>query len=143
MPSVSVGLPNLRLSGPVLDIQIGPSKPVLDLLGAKGQPVPSIRCTALVDTGASSTVIKTGIASQLNLHPRGVVNIATPSCSAYQCNTYDVSLLFPVPGVMVGLLTVTEAPLSGQNIDCLIGRDLLHNCILIYEGYSNRFVLSF
>jgi hypothetical protein len=33
--------------------------------------------------------------------------------------------------------------MGGQNIQCLIGRDILQHGVLIYIGYSNQFTLSF
>lgn len=39
--------------------------------------------------------------------------------------------------------TVLEAPLQGQNIDCLIGRDVLSQGVFVYIGYTNLFSLSF
>jgi len=72
MPSVSIELQNLMVSGPLIDILIAPSKPVLDLLLAENQPIPQpVRLIALIDTGASSTVIKSGIAGRLQLLPGG------------------------------------------------------------------------
>ena len=144
MPSISIDVPNLEQSGPLMEIQIAPSSPVVEFLRSNDDEVPTpIRCAAMIDTGASSTVIREGIAQQLNLNPRGSVNIATPSCAQYPCNTYDITMLFPATKVAIQIVTVVEAPLSGQNIDCLIGRDILKRSILIYEGYSNRFILSF
>lgn len=72
MPSVSIELQSLLASGPLIDILIAPSKPVIDLMLADNQPVPQpIRLIALINTGASSTVIKSGIAARLQLQPRG------------------------------------------------------------------------
>ena len=39
--------------------------------------------------------------------------------------------------------TVLEALLQGQNIQCLIGRDVLAQAVLVYIGYTNLFSLSF
>ena len=39
--------------------------------------------------------------------------------------------------------TVIETPLQGQQIRCLIGRDVLSQGVLVYIGYSNLFSLSF
>jgi hypothetical protein len=30
-----------------------------------------------------------------------------------------------------------------QNIECLIGRDILENAVLTYIGYINQFTISF
>lgn len=47
------------------------------------------------------------------------------------------------PNNMVVDGTVIEAPLQGQHIQGLIGRDILAHGVLIYTGYANQFTLSF
>lgn len=96
----------------------------------------------MIDTGASGTAVKPEVIRQLQLAPRGVTNIATPSSAAHPCNVYDVSLTF-ANGVIVPVITVIEVPLEGQVIQGLIGRDVLAHGILIYSGYTNTFSLSF
>lgn len=56
------------------------------------------------------------------------------------CPLYAVLLQLPVGFVEV---TVIEAPLDGHTITALIGRDVLGLGILIYQGVSNQFTLSF
>ena len=103
---------------------------------------PSVDATALIDTGASGTCVNPEIVSRLQLVSRGITQIATPSTKAHPCNVYDVSLHLP-NGVTVPTAPVLETPLEGQNIQCLIGRDVLAHGILIYSGYTNTFSLSF
>jgi len=55
-------------------------------------------------------------------------------------NTY-MRLLFP-NNVIVETVVIA-APLQGQNILCLIGRDVLQHGVFIYTGYVNTFTLSF
>lgn len=50
-------------------------------------------------------------------------------------------LLFP-NNVLIET-TVIAAPLQGQHIQCLIGRDVLRHGVLIYIGYIDSFTLSF
>ena len=50
-------------------------------------------------------------------------------------------LVFPNNVIANG--TLLEAPLQGQNIQCLIGRDVLAHGVLVYIGYQNLFSLSF
>lgn len=52
-----------------------------------------------------------------------------------------VRLLLP-NSVMIET-TAIEAPLTGQHIQCLIGRDTLSHAVLVYVGYMNQFTLSF
>jgi len=107
-----------------------------------GTPVPApIPVSMMVDTGASTTVIQTGLAQQLGLQPVGTLSVNTPSSANVQCNTYAVRLLLP-ENLVAGVVAI-EAPLVGQNIQGLIGRDLLQHGVLIYLGKENQFTLSF
>ena len=94
----------------------------------------------MVDTGASNTIIQTGVAQQLGLQPVGTMSVNTPNATT-TCPVYAVRLLLP-KGV-VAVATATEAPLQGQNINGLIGRDLLRHGLLVYLGTENQFTLSF
>lgn len=85
--------------------------------------------------------MKTGTANELGLLPKGVVYVNTPSDHAVRCFTYDLDILFPDHRAIVNVL-VCEAPLTGQNIDGLLGRDVLQNCLLVYSGYDNQFTLA-
>ncbi len=95
----------------------------------------------MIDTGATSSVIQVGLAAQLGLNPVGVTYINTPSSTNVACHEYLVRLVFP-NNVLVEA-TVLEAPLQGQHIQCLIGRDILAHGVLVYIGYGNLFSLSF
>ena len=95
----------------------------------------------MIDTGASGTVIQQGIAKQLGLNPIGVVAINTPSSENVSCYEYAVRLV--LPNNVVAEATAIEAPLKDQQIQCLIGRDLLGHGVLVYIGYANVFSLSF
>lgn len=95
----------------------------------------------MIDTGATGSVIRQGLASQLGLQPVGVTTISTPSSAHVVCNEYLVRFLFPNNVTVEG--TAIEAPLQGQHIQCLIGRDILAHGVLVYIGYTNLFSLSF
>ena len=95
----------------------------------------------MIDTGATSSVIRQGLAAQLGLNPVGVTYITTPSSTNVPCHEYLVRLVFP--NNVLFETTVIEALLQSQNIQCLIGRDVLAHAVLIYIGYGNLFSLSF
>lgn len=95
----------------------------------------------MIDTGATSGVIRQGFAAQLGLNPVGVAYITTPSSTNVACYEYLVRLVFP--NNVVAETTVLEAPLLGQHIQCLIGRDVLAHGVFVYIGYGNLFSLSF
>ncbi len=102
---------------------------------------PLVPALAMIDTGASATVIQQGIAAKLGLNPVGVTQITTPSHANVRCYRYIVRLVFPNNVTVES--TVIEAPLQGQHIRCLIGRNVLAHGVLVYIGYRNLFSLSF
>lgn len=142
MPSFTVAVPDLRAIGPIVEIRIAVPQAVEAIFASSGQPAPSpVSVTAMIDTGASGTVIQAGIAARLGLNPVGVVAINTPSSTGVLCAQYAVRLIFP--NNVVGEAVVTEAPLTGQHIQGLIGRDVLSQAVLVYIGYTNQFTMSF
>jgi hypothetical protein len=95
----------------------------------------------LVDTGAYATIIRQGLAAKLGLQPVGVATIDTPTSSNISCLEYAVRLVFP--NGIVCELAVLEAPLQGQHIDCLVGRDVLAKTVMVYIGPANLYSISF
>ncbi len=107
-------------------------------------PPPPLVVNALIDTGASNSSIQQGLVSSLGLQPVGQVLVTTPSSTNVPCLTYAVRLTFPHHGGgFVDLVTVTEMPLQGQNIQFLLGRDILKFAVLTYNGAHGSFTLSF
>lgn len=140
MPSITFPSPSLKVLGPLVEVAVMPSQ--LYIESNKITKPTAIKITAMVDTGASSSVIKAGIASMLGINPVGVAHINTPSSTGLDCNQFDMQLVFP-NNLAIPSIILTEAPLQGQHIQCLIGRDVLENAVLIYIGYNNSFTLSF
>lgn len=83
----------------------------------------------MIDTGATGTVIQDNIPAQLGLNPIGVVSINTPSSTNVECYEYIVRLLFP--NNVIVETAVIGAPLKGQHIQGLIGRDVLQHGVFI------------
>ena len=142
MPSFTHRVPNLERLGPITEVVLGPSVPFLRAMGANYTEIKTTKVVAMIDTGASSTVISQGIAESLGINPVGITSIHTPSSTNVQCYQYDIQVNF-ANNVSITSLVVTEAPLQGQHIQCLIGRDLLQYAVLIYTGHDNSFTLSF
>ena len=112
-----------------------------DQLKKVGQTIPlPVAATAMIDTGASGTVIRDDFAVKLGLNPIGTVLINTPSSNNVSCYEYLVRLA--LPNQIIVETTAIAAPLQGQNIQCLIGRDVLHLAVFIYVGYAGMFSLS-
>jgi hypothetical protein len=140
------------LHGPVVNAAVGVSgarrKALIDA-GAAVPPQVAIR--ALIDTGASLTSIDPSALAKLGLEPTGSVSVHTPSTGAtpHSAAQYDVSLLIPGPTVDSPMLRVDTMPVitaeltSQQGIDALIGRDVLHTCLLVYNGSMALFTIAY
>ncbi len=142
MPSLTQRLVNLHQRGPVIELEIMPSFPFLKKFDSFTSSIKTIKVLAMIDTGAMSSVIKQGLAQELSISPIGVVSLTTPSSENVSCFQYNISISFP-SSVNIESVIVTEAPLQGQHIQFLIGRDVLKHAVFIYNGYDNSFTLSF
>lgn len=148
MPIFSAQVTDLQDVGPIIDIRVAPSSAALDAMRKASQQLPvPYRVAALIDTGASHSVINHDVVTALNLTPVGQTSINTASCSAHPCYTYAVTFLMPTPdgGLLLPVrfeTTVFGAPLAGQNIQCLLGRDFLKKGMLVYNGAKDTFNLA-
>jgi len=132
----------LELDGPILEVHFLISSELENKYLSEGKTIPPpVIVKALIDTGASTCVIQDGIPQQLGLQPVGVIKINTPSCNDHNCYQFFMRMVIPAQN-LVYEGTFTAAPLLGQNISSLIGRDLLNQGILIYIGYANSYTFS-
>lgn len=142
MPSITITSPNLQVEGPILEVHFLISKELEEKLKKEGKSIPEpVVIKAQVDTGASNCVVQEDIPKRLGIQPVGSVKIATPSSRDHLCYTYYMRMLIPAQNITYDGI-FTAAPLAGQNISSLIGRDLLAHGILIYIGYAKQFTLS-
>jgi hypothetical protein len=142
VPSFTLRLANLRQFGPVVELQVSVPLSLERVLRSSNQAVPPpVTVQAMIDTGASSSVIRDDIPTALGLNPVGVVSVKTPSSAGLQYPQYALRLQFP--NRVSSEVTAVAAPLPGQHFECLIGRDLLTHAVLIYTGHDGSFTLSF
>jgi len=142
MPSFTTQLPNLQALGPLVDMRVWIGTALEQAVTKASAKIPDpVPAKAMIDTGATGSVIQPALVRQLALQPVGVVNISTPSSASVLCYQYNVRFIFP-NNVIVEAIAV-EAPLQGQQIQCLVGRDVLAHAVLVYTGYINQFTLSF
>ena len=141
MPSVTIDSKNLKEEGPLLEVQFIISSELEKKYKEESKQIPDpINVKALIDTGASSCVIQEDIPKKLGLQPVGQVKMSTPSCENTDCFVYFMRMISPAHGLIYEGSFI-GAPLKVQKIDCLIGRDVLKDSILIYLGYINQFTL--
>ncbi|HKR63179.1 MAG TPA: retroviral-like aspartic protease family protein [Thermoanaerobaculia bacterium] len=102
-----------------------------------------ITVTALIDTGAHTTVLSPELVGRLNIRPVGTAPISTPSTTAsLLCDRYHVNIYFD-EGFVIENIFAIEAPMGGVPYQCLIGRDILRHATLLYDGRRNHFALTF
>jgi hypothetical protein len=144
-------VPHLTLTltngAPLIDVVIGVSQPRAAVLQSSGQPVPPpVVARLLVDTGASHTCLDHSVITQLGLTPTGTVPMHTPSTGAIPENfsQYDVSIILVhnVTNRMFAAVPVMGSNFAPQGFQGLLGRDILKDCLLIYTGPDNAFMLS-
>ena len=141
MPSFTSQIPNIERDGPLVDVLIGPSRILIEKLKQENLKIPQpISVKMLFDTGASGTVIQDGLPQKLGLKPLGQTSILTPSSEDCRCLIYQLSIAFP--NRVVTECPVIAAPLKGQIIQGLLGRDILRHGIFIYNGYMRQFTFS-
>lgn len=144
-------LPFIEEAGPLLNAVVTLSAPRLEAMQKAGLPIPAaVTIRALVDTGASCTCVDPGVFLALGLSPVGSVSVITPSTgnTPHQASQYDIGLMIPPSRtdhqpLIFPTLAVTESALTHQGIQALIGRDILRDCILEYNGSTGTFTLAF
>src|SRR3954468_2234166 len=98
MPSFTGTVPNLVDAGPLIEILVSPSRAFVDGLRSAdpGATVAApVRATAMIDTGASGTVVKPRIIAALGLRAVGTVPIHTPSTTQPLDDQFYVDISFP------------------------------------------------
>lgn len=142
MASFDISVPDLKTSGPILQVFIGPSREMIASLPAEDVVAP-MGVTALIDTGAAFTVVTANTATLLGLRTVGTVPVHTPTTmEPVWCRQFHVNLYFS-PAFAVDNILAIEGALTGQAFHCLLGRDVLSRGKFGYDGVGNRFTLEF
>jgi predicted aspartyl protease len=132
----------LTAQGPVVNAELHPPPALLQL--SPGTVFAVQAGLALVDTGASATVVDEAALRALGVQPVGVTRVQTPSGSEEQL-VYPAELAFPgnnLPRTTFAMV-IGSPHLAVQGLLALIGRDVLQRALLIYNGPSGVFTLAF
>ena len=141
MPSLKTVMEDMLREGPVLTIRAEPVLAVQELLQESGEEVPSVTLTALVDTGASGTLVQSAVFSQIGIEPFSFAYLRTPSTNEpILCGRYRVRIV--LSEALAFEVDAVNGALTGQNLQCLIGRDILQFVKLAYDGPRSRFTIT-
>src|SRR5438132_1528856 len=123
--------------GPALQVLIGMQGPRMAALLAAGRPIPPpLAVRSLIDSGTDITCVAPWVLRQLGLVSAGSSSTQTAGGSV-KVNLFDVSVTISGPAGKVGpmlvrdQLIVMELTQALSNIDALIGRDILNDCLFI------------
>lgn len=139
-------------AGPLLQAAVVVSAPRRKALQESDQDVPqAVPVQSVVDTGASATCVDPTVLEKLKLNPTGSVDVHTPSTAGTPetFDQFDVGLVIPgseashVPLRLETISVLAADRLASQGYEVLIGRDILADCILVYNGPTESFTLAF
>jgi len=141
--ALGAGAQALTINGIVLNVLIGVDRWTAESLRAQSLQVPNPSpFSAMVDTGASGLALDNSIIQALNLTRRGLVRVHTASGSRL-ANLYVVSLSFPATELRsYDVVRATEVDLSAQPFKCLIGREIMANWHVHYNGQTGAISIS-
>ena len=97
---------------------------------------------ALIDTGATMTAVDASVVAAPGVNPVGVVPVGTAGGPTTQ-PVYPIRLQLQRVGLVLDFSRVTGASLKAMNLVALLGQDVLARMILIYDGPSSEYTLSF
>jgi predicted aspartyl protease len=125
--------------GPHIAISISATK--FELAGRRlGFEFQELSVRALIDTGASVTVINPEIATNCKLRYTGRARIVAVGGEPGEYREHAAAISFPgttLPGF--DAIRVVACPIIRQPyFSCLIGRDILRNWLLTYDGRSGQ-----
>jgi predicted aspartyl protease len=133
----------LHERGPIVQVTVGLMSAMAQQLTQQGTPIPGlVTGLALIDTGASMTCIDAAAASKIGAPVIDRVHMHSASHAATQANVYPVHFEILGAGIHIDAPRCVGAALASQGLVMLIGRDMLANCTLFYNGPSGSFTLS-
>lgn len=134
----------LLVEGPHIEILISTTRPEFEEGRAIGLEFRELVVHALIDTGASLTVINPQIATTCKLLQTDWNRITTVGGMAGSYPAYAAAISFPgtdLPGFDV--VRVVACPIIEQRFfSCLIGRDILRKWVLTYDGPNGELEIN-
>lgn len=132
----------------VIDLVVTVPDALAESLKAASRPIPlPVIVPALLDPGAQGSMVSKDIADQLSLEERGAREIfGVGGRISVSGNVRIARILFPgIPSVQLANSTfiVAVPNLDHLGARMIVGRDLLGQCILIYNGPHSTCTFAF
>lgn len=131
--------------GPCIDVIIMNSHDVLEAGRAVGLEYPEPRrMRALLDTGASVTVISQVFANYCKLFQTSEGSEITAIGATHRCGEHAGAISFPGTNLRpLDPIRVVSAVFAKERYyACLIGRDILRNWVLTFDGRAKRVTIT-
>lgn len=131
--------------GPCIDVEITNSSDVISAGQAVGLDYPEPRTMrALLDTGASVTVISKVFANHCKLFPTSEGSEITAVGATHKCGEHAGAVRFPGTGLknLDPIRIVSAEFLKQRHYAILIGRDILRNWVISFDGRSKRVTIT-
>jgi hypothetical protein len=139
---------DLHFYGPLISVTLTAPIQLLSFLEENGLPQFETRSGyALIDTGAQNSVVDAKTLAELDIPAVGTGSFLTTHGIA-DLPVYNLSATFPdlqtapLPLEQVAGGLVRNEPLLGKHVIMLLGRDLLEEFVLTYDGPNSTFLLS-
>jgi predicted aspartyl protease len=133
----------LQQDGPCIVVAISAPRFEIEEGRSVGLEYPEpYRVRALIDTGASVTVINPQLVRTCKLRHTGFAEIVAAGGSGrYQ--ELAAAISFPETDLSgIDLIRVVACPIVRQPVSCLIGRDILRRWTFTYDGTTGQFEIK-
>lgn len=131
--------------GPCIDVLIMNSRDVIEAGRAIGLEYPGpLPMRALLDTGASITVISRVFADYCKLFQTNEGSEITAIGATHRCGEHAGAISFPGTSLRpLDPIRIVSAVFARERYyACLIGRDILRNWVLTFDGRSKRVTIT-
>jgi len=130
----------LQAQGPWIEVVVTHPKPVVEAIQETGATVSTERAIALIDTGASMSVVSDALALKLGL--LSTDNTVRIQSVQDQQERPEYFAAIRLPWGATENVVVAACLLEIEGIDCLIGRDIMMNWIMTYNGREGSITIS-
>ena len=139
---------HLQASGPIIPVTIAVPKAMQEFLASSGKDIPpAVQGMALIDTGAFATAVDTAVFKRLGISAIDKIDTSTPHGPG-NSDVYPASITFPA-------LKLTDLEMErvigchlqwpgekDSDVLMLLGRDLLKNFLMVYNGVYSDVTIS-